>query len=77
MKTAISIPDDVFAEADLAATRLGWSRSQLYTRAISEFLQGQGEDPVTAALDRLAESSDASPSPNVGRSLIDQGSWEW
>ena len=39
MKTAISIPDDVFAEAEETAQRLGVSRSGLYTRAIAEFVE--------------------------------------
>lgn len=75
MKTAVSIPDDVFRDADETATRLGWSRSQLYTRAIRDFLEGQEDDPVTAALDALAE--DAAVTPNTGRALIESGAWEW
>lgn len=75
MKTAVSIPDDVFRDADETATRLGWSRSQLYTRAIRDFLEGQEDDPVTAALDALAEV--VTVTPNTGRELIESGAWEW
>ena len=77
MKTAVSIPDEVFAEADRAAERLGWSRSQLYARAVGEFLERQGEDPVTAALDALADQLATVSTPNIGRALIDSGDWEW
>src|SRR6266511_1777128 len=38
MKTAISIPDDVFEEAERLATELQTSRSQLYSRALQEFV---------------------------------------
>ncbi|WIY81850.1 hypothetical protein [Propionimicrobium sp. PCR01-08-3] len=77
MKTAVSVPDEVFREADEVAARLGWSRSQLYARAVGEFLERQGDDPVTSALDALAdELSDETP-PSMGRTLIDSGSWEW
>jgi metal-responsive CopG/Arc/MetJ family transcriptional regulator len=33
MKTAISIPDDVFEQVEETAARLGMSRSELLTRA--------------------------------------------
>lgn len=77
MKTAISVPDDIFQEGERAAERLGWSRSQLYARALSEFLETQDDDPVTMALDSLADELTESPSPSIGRSLIDAGVWEW
>ncbi len=77
MKTAVSIPDEVFREADRTADRLGWSRSQLYTRALQEFLEQQGDDPVTMALDALADELGPSASPDAGRQLIDTGAWEW
>ncbi len=36
MKTAISIPDEVFRQAEQAAKRLGVSRSEFFTRAVRE-----------------------------------------
>ncbi len=77
MKTAISVPDDLFRDADRAAERLGWSRSQLYTRAVTEFLERQGDDPVTLALDALANELSREVAPAAGRALIDSGNWEW
>lgn len=77
MKTAVSIPDDVFRDADEAAQRLGWSRSQLYTQAIRVFLDEQGDDPVTQALDELADELAVRVSVVPARALIDAGSWEW
>ena len=52
MKTAVSLPDDLFRQAEAAARRLRVSRSQLYATAISEFLNRQRSDAVT---DRLNE----------------------
>jgi hypothetical protein len=49
MKTAISIPDDVFREAERAAKRLGMSRSELFTRAAVEFLSAHPPDDLTAS----------------------------
>lgn len=77
MKTAISVPDEVFHEADQMAERLGWSRSQLYTFAVTEFLAHQGADPVTAALDSLADELGAAATPSAGRALIESGAWQW
>ena len=53
MKTAISIPDDVFCEADRLARKLKQSRSQLYSRAVREYVARHTADDVTVALDAL------------------------
>lgn len=53
MKTAISLPDDLFAAAESAADKLGLSRSQLYQRALRLYLTQQGQDAVTSALNRV------------------------
>jgi predicted transcriptional regulator len=53
MKTAISMPDDLFAEAEALARRLGTSRSRLYAAALREYVARHQPDAVTAALDRV------------------------
>jgi hypothetical protein len=60
MKTAISLPDELFAAADQAAKRLGLSRSQFYQRAVSSFLERHREGLVTEALNEVygAEAPD-------------------
>ncbi len=55
MKTAISIPDAIFAEAELLASRLQTSRSQLYARALAEFVARHDDDRVTEAFDKVAD----------------------
>ena len=60
MKTAISIPDDIFAEADALARALMTSRSDLYTRAVREYIARHAEDEVTAQLDRVCTDAGAS-----------------
>jgi predicted transcriptional regulator len=60
MKTAISIPDDVFRDAEALARRLKRSRSDIYSRAVREYVARYSTDGVTEALDRLcAEGADA------------------
>ena len=55
MKTAVSIPDGVFEEAERLARRLQTSRSQLYARALSEFVARHDDDRVTEALNRVVD----------------------
>jgi len=52
VKTAISIPDQIFRRAEAAAKRLGLSRSELFTRAAVEFLKAHPPEDVTASYDR-------------------------
>lgn len=55
MKTAVSIPDDVFQEAERLATDLQTSRSQLYSRALQEFVARHSPDRVTEAMNRVLD----------------------
>ncbi|TVP57567.1 MAG: ribbon-helix-helix protein, CopG family [Gemmatimonadales bacterium] len=53
MKTAISLPDDLFESADALAERLGISRSELYATAVAEYLAKHRDEDVTARLNDL------------------------
>jgi predicted transcriptional regulator len=53
MKTAISIPDPLFAAADQLARRMGLSRSELFQRAVRDFLEEHKDAAVTEALDEV------------------------
>jgi predicted DNA-binding protein len=55
MKTAVSIPDDLFERAEELARRLGKSRSQVYREALAEYLFRREPRSVTNALDELVE----------------------
>jgi predicted transcriptional regulator len=52
MKTAVSIPDEVFEDAERLASRLQTSRSQLYARALAEFVARHDDDRVTTMMDQ-------------------------
>lgn len=77
MKVAVSLPDDLFERADEIASQLGLNRSQLYARALEEFLRDRTSDPVTATLDALADEFGAGAGMAAGRQLIERGGWEW
>lgn len=53
MKTAISIPDDVFKRAEELAERLDVSRSQLYSQAIAEYTERHDGQRVRERLDEV------------------------
>ena len=56
MKTAVSVPDGIFHEADRLARRMKCSRSEVYSRALAEYVARHTADRVTESMDRaLAE----------------------
>lgn len=56
MKTAISIPDELFRTAEQAARRLGLSRSELYRKALRDFLAEHDHRAVTEALNAVYDA---------------------
>jgi metal-responsive CopG/Arc/MetJ family transcriptional regulator len=67
MKTAISIPDDLFESADSLAERLAISRSQLYARAVEEYLAKHKDQHVTNKLNEVLAEADSSLTPQLRR----------
>jgi metal-responsive CopG/Arc/MetJ family transcriptional regulator len=65
MKTAISLPDSMFEAANRMAKRLGISRSQLFQRAVQQYLGEQRQAGLTETLNEVygAESSAGKLSP--------------
>ncbi|MDZ8263653.1 ChpI protein [Nostoc sp. ChiQUE01b] len=63
MKTAISIPDPLFAAAEEFAKRMGLSRSQLYAVALQEYLRSHKRDEITQQLDAVYADEDSSLDP--------------
>ena len=63
MKTAISIPDTLFREAERLTKRLRIPRSHLYARALEAYLQRQRSRSIKEALDEVyrTESSELDP----------------
>jgi hypothetical protein len=78
MKTAVSVPDDLFRKAEDVARRLRISRSRLYTTAISEFLNRQQCDTVTERLNQVYSKQKAKVDPALHRAQLkslDKDSW--
>ena len=67
MKTAISIPDEIYHSADQLAKRLSMSRSELYSKAVLNYINAHKNEAVTKALDQIyaKEKSEIDPVINV------------
>ncbi len=57
MKTAISIPDDLFVSAENTAKKLGIPRSQLFARALEEFINNHSNEKITEKLNEVYSDS--------------------
>ncbi|EMI63717.1 ribbon-helix-helix domain-containing protein [Leptospira noguchii] len=53
MKTAISIPDELFKTAEKIAKKLGIPRSQLFAKALEEFIQSHSKESITEKLNKV------------------------
>jgi hypothetical protein len=58
MKTAISIPDPIFAAAEQMAVELDISRSELYSNAVAAYVATNSRDAITEKINAvLAETT--------------------
>ena len=55
MKTAVSIPDDIFERAERLARRNRRSRSEMYAAALDEYVARHAPDEVTNTMNRVCE----------------------
>lgn len=79
MKTAISIPDSVYESAEKLADRLGQSRSQLYTKALSTYIEKNQHKNVTKRLNEIYDAEGSGVDPVLAslqtRSLLKNNPW--
>ena len=78
MKTAISIPNDLFDGAERLARRTRRSRSRLFTDALREYLARHAPDKVTESMDQaimeVGEEKDEFVS-SVARRRLERTEW--
>ena len=77
MKTAISIPDDLFADAEQLARELNKSRSRLYCDAVREYVARHSAESITEALDRVCGEVDcrSDTSRAAARRTLERSDW--
>jgi len=78
MKTAVSLPDDLFRRAEATARRLRVSRSELYAKAIAEFLEGQHANTIRERLNAIYSRLPAKVDSGLHRAQLkslEKGDW--
>jgi len=78
MKTAISIPDDLFEQAERLAHHTKKSRSQLFSDAIKEYVARHTPDDVTDAMNQICAELDCHSDGFVTSSahrILEQSEW--
>lgn len=67
MKTAVSVPDNIFLNADSLAKRLGMSRSKFYTNALKEYIKVHKTEHITEKLNQVYSKDDSSTDPVLSK----------
>jgi len=80
MKTAVSVPNDIFNKAERLARAAGKSRSEVYSAALREYVARHDPDEVTDAVNRAIEElgDEAAPDEFVreaGRRIFEASEW--
>lgn len=78
MKTAVSIPDEVFEKVERLARRARRSRSEVFSAALSEYVARHAPDEVTDAMDRVCAEVGNQPDGFVSiaaRRILETTEW--
>jgi metal-responsive CopG/Arc/MetJ family transcriptional regulator len=78
VKTAISLPDDLFAEAERLARELGVPRSRLFADALKEYIRRHRASSITSQLDAVyaIEPSELDPAlAGAGLRMLRDAEW--
>jgi predicted transcriptional regulator len=78
VKTAVSLPDELFRQAEMIAKRLCVSRSRLYAQALEHFLTRSTSESVTDQLNAVYSEARVEVDPGLQRTqtkVLQQGPW--
>ena len=78
MKTAVSIPDEVFEKAERLAKRSKRSRSEFFSAALREYVARHAPEEVTETMNRVCAEIGDQPDEFVsaaGRRLLRKAEW--
>ncbi len=80
MKTAISVPDDIFADATKRAKDLGISRSEFFSTALRRYLDDLSRESLTQRINQVLDLPDYDEEASVvaveaGRRRLSEGDW--
>jgi metal-responsive CopG/Arc/MetJ family transcriptional regulator len=81
MKTAISVPDETFQEAERRAHALGISRSEFFTVAAKHYIVELDARSLTARIDAVidlvGDDESSSAAVSAGRRMLAGDAGEW
>ena len=63
MKTAISLPDELYQVAERTAIQLGIPRSQLFAKALEEYIKTHAKEKITKKLNEIYKREDSKVDP--------------
>ncbi len=78
MKTAVSIPDDVFERVERLARRGRRSRSEVFSAALREYVARHAPDEVTEAINRICDEIGDQPdvfAATAARRVLETTEW--
>jgi metal-responsive CopG/Arc/MetJ family transcriptional regulator len=67
----VSVPDELFRQAEAAAKKLRMSRSKLYATALSEFLDRKRSKSITERLNAYYSKHDSKLDPVLERMMLE------
>jgi len=71
MKTAVSVPDELFRLAEAEAKKLRVSRSKLYATALEEYLDRKRSKSITERLNAVYSKQDSKLDPALERMMFE------
>src|SRR5207244_10748338 len=80
MKTAVSIPDDVFEKVERFARRAKRSRSEVFSAALREYMARHSPDEVTVTINQALENIGNQKDEFVAaaaRRVLEKNEWSW
>ena len=81
MKTAISVPDEIFNQVGSRAAELGISRSEFFARAARQYLDQLADDSLTQQIDGAIDAAGTDDSGQAaaaaGRAFLAATDDEW
>ena len=78
MKTAVSVPDDVFEKVERLARRSRRSRSEVFSAALREYVARHAPDEVTETMDAVCEKIEETDDAFVSRAsrrVLENSEW--
>jgi metal-responsive CopG/Arc/MetJ family transcriptional regulator len=78
MRTAVTICDDLFEKAERLARQMKKSRSELFSRALAEYVARHEPDHVTEAMNQVCAEIGTEPDPfrsAAARRILERVDW--